>query len=121
MHLHMPLLASSVHYLYNALRNIIIIIIIICYEFEQVKASKKISDLKKDKSIEAIQLSLQQLNKTVVTLLARAQQSQKTLDQIAIPHSEVQYIDQLIESEKLHAKPGFERAMKSLRSRLVVC
>ena len=28
MHLHMPLLASSVHYLYNALRNIIIIIII---------------------------------------------------------------------------------------------
>ena len=29
MHLHMPLLASSVHYLYNALRNIIIIIIII--------------------------------------------------------------------------------------------
>ena len=28
MHLHMPLLASSVHYLYNALRNIIIIIFI---------------------------------------------------------------------------------------------
>ena len=29
MHLHMPLLAFSVHYHYNALRNIIIIIIII--------------------------------------------------------------------------------------------
>ena len=86
-----------------------------CYEFELVKVSKKISDLKKDKSIEAIELSLQQLNKTVVTLLARAQQSQKTLDQIAlrpIPHSEVQYIDRLIESEKLHAKPGFEHNVK---------
>ena len=83
-----------------------------CYEFEQVKVSKKISDLKKDKSIEAIELSLQQLKKTVVTLLARAQQSQKTLDQIAIPHSEVQYIDRLIESEKLHTKPGFEHNVK---------
>ena len=29
MHLHMPLLALSVHYLYNALRNIIIIIILL--------------------------------------------------------------------------------------------
>ena len=33
MHLHMPLLASSVHYLYNALRNIIIIIIIIIIKY----------------------------------------------------------------------------------------
>ena len=43
MHLHMPLLASSVHYLYNALRNIIIIIIIIicegllCFIYEMSK------------------------------------------------------------------------------------
>lgn len=42
-------------------------------------------------------------------------ESQKTLDQIAlrpIPHSEVQYINRLIESEKLNAKPGFEQNVK---------
>ena len=33
MHLHMPLLASSVHYLYNVLRNIIIIIIFQFYYY----------------------------------------------------------------------------------------
>ena len=45
MHLHMPLLASSVHYLYNALRNFIIISLLLLWcsvrPKEEIEGSRK--------------------------------------------------------------------------------
>ena len=88
-------------------------------EVDQIKVPKKMSVLRMKysgtNSIETIELSLQSLNATVLTLLAKVQRSQRRLDQIAlrpVPHSEVQYIEQLIQLEKQEARPGFEQNVR---------
>ena len=89
------------------------------HEVDQTKVLKNVSELRMKysgtNSIETIERSLHSLNAAVLTLLAKVQCSQRRLDQIAlrpVPHSEVQYIEQLIQLEKQEARPGFEQNVR---------
>ena len=65
----------------------------------------------------AIEESLQKVHVEVLTVIKRAQQSLRRLDEIALkpnPLTQVEYLELLIESEKMEAKPGWKQRAKYL-------
>ena len=64
-----------------------------------------------------IEESLQGVHMEVLTMIKRAQQSLSRLDEIALkPNTltDVEYLEQLIETEKMEAKPGYMQRIKYL-------
>lgn len=67
--------------------------------------------------IRVIEESLQKVHVEVLTVIKRAQQSLRRLDEIALklnPLTQVEYLELLIESEKMEAKPGWKQRLKYL-------
>lgn len=65
--------------------------------------------------IQQLELFLQGVHTGVMTMINRAQQSLRRLDEIALkpnPLTQVQYLELLIESEKNEAKPGWKQRVQ---------
>ena len=70
-----------------------------------------------EQMIRAIEESLQKVHVEVLTVIKRAQQSLRRLDEIALklnPLTQVEYLELFIESEKMEAKPGWKQCLKYL-------
>ena len=70
-----------------------------------------------EQMMRAIEESLQKVHVEVLTMIKRAQQSLRRLDEIALkpnPLTQVEYLELLIESEKMEAKPGWKQRVKYL-------
>ena len=66
-----------------------------------------------------IEESLQKVHEEVFTMIKRAQQSIRRLDEIALkpnPVTQVEYLEMLIESEKMDGKPGWKQRVKYLNA-----
>ncbi|XP_022777606.1 uncharacterized protein LOC111319040 [Stylophora pistillata] len=98
-------------------------------EYRTVTETRTAEDLKKkyhkavkekatsEQMMRAIEVSLQKVHVEVLTMIKRAQQSLRRLDEIALkpnPLTQVEYLELLIESEKMDAKPGWKQRVKYL-------
>ena len=98
-------------------------------EYETVTETRTAEDLKKkyhkavkdkatsEKMMKSIEESLQKVHVEVLTMIKKAQHSLRRLDEIALKHNpltQVEYLEMLIESEKMEAKPGWKQRVKFL-------
>ena len=98
-------------------------------EYETITETRTAEDLKKKyhkavqekatskQMMKEIEESLQGVHMEVLTMIKRAQQSLSRLDEIALkPNSltNVEYLELLIESEKMEAKPGWKKRIQYL-------
>ena len=70
-----------------------------------------------EKMMKSIEESLQKVHEEVLTMIKKAQQSLRRLDEIALkpnPLTQVDYLEILIESEKAEAKSGWKQRVKYL-------
>lgn len=98
-------------------------------EYEAVMETRTAEDLKKkyhravrqkatsEQMMKLMEKSLQDVHVQVLTMIKKAQQSLRRLDEIALkpnPLTQVEYLELLIESEKREAKPGWKQRIKYL-------
>ena len=98
-------------------------------EYKTETETRTVEDLKKkyhravkekatsEKMMKSIEESLQKVHEEVLTMIKKAQQSLRRLDEIALkpnPLTQVDYLEILIESEKAEAKSGWKQRVKYL-------